>query len=230
MIPALSPFSAGLSHDFRDMAGSLAPDTGKSVKSSNITAVDSRISTADRASRNGHKGGVLWLTGLSGSGKSTLAIELERRLFNAGYNTYVLDGDNIRYGLSSNLGFSPEDRAENIRRIGEVAALFANAGFIVITAFISPYQEDRAQARKAVGDNFHEIFVKADLSVCETRDPKGLYGKARRGEIPEFTGISAPYEEPENPEFTIDTAAADIDAAATNLTEFVAAKFTQWMT
>ena len=229
MIPTLSAISNGVLHDFHEMGVSSA-ETGTSAKSDNITPVESRISAADRASRNGHKGGVLWLTGLSGSGKSTLAIELERRLFSAGYNTYVLDGDNIRHGLSSNLGFSPEDRTENIRRIGEVAALFANAGFIVITAFISPYREDRDQARMAVGDNFHEIFTKADLSICESRDPKGLYGKARRGEIPEFTGISAPYEEPENPEFIIDTAAADIDASAASLTEFVAAKFTQWMT
>ncbi|MEX2617118.1 MAG: adenylyl-sulfate kinase [Alphaproteobacteria bacterium] len=230
MTPASTALYAAVSHDFRDMGGSQASDIGKTVRSTDITAVDSRISPPDRASRNGHKGGVLWLTGLPGSGKSTLAVELERRLFKAGYNAYMLDGDNIRYGLSSDLGFSPEDRAENIRRVGEVAALFANAGFIVITAFISPYKEDRDQARRAAGDNFHEIFVKADLSVCESRDPKGLYGKARRGEIPDFTGISAPYEEPGNPDFTIDTAAADIDASATSLTEFVAAKFTQWMT
>ena len=198
-----------------------------SIKSTNITAVESRVTLQDRIKRSGHTGGILWFTGLSGSGKSTLAIELERRLFNIGYNVYVLDGDNVRHGLSSNLGFSPEDRTENIRRIGEVASLFANAGFIVVAAFISPYQEDRDRAREASSDDFHEIYVKADLSLCESRDPKGLYQKARRGEIPEFTGISAPYEAPESPEFTIDTGELDVDKSVTALAEYVAANFIQ---
>lgn len=198
-----------------------------SIKSTNITAVESRVTLRDRINRSGHSGGVLWFTGLSGSGKSTLAIELERRLFNIGYNVYVLDGDNVRHGLSSNLGFSPEDRTENIRRIGEVAALFANAGFIVIAAFISPYREDRDRARQAAAEDFHEIYVKADLSLCESRDPKGLYQKARRGEIPEFTGISAPYETPFSPELTIDTGDLDVEKSVTALAEYVAANFVQ---
>lgn len=197
----------------------------KSIKSTNITAVESRVALEDRTLRNEHKGGVLWFTGLSGSGKSTLAIELERRLFNIGYNVYVLDGDNVRRGLSSNLGFSPADRTENIRRIGEIAALFANAGMIVITAFISPYREDRDTARKASSVDFHEIYIDADLSICEARDPKGLYRKARRGEIPEFTGISAPYEAPERPEFTVDTGALDVAQSVAALAEYVGAAF-----
>ena len=199
----------------------------QAIKSTNITAVESRVTVQDRIKRSGHSGGVLWFTGLSGSGKSTLALELERRLFNIGYNVYVLDGDNVRHGLSSNLGFSPDDRTENIRRIGEVGALFANAGFIVITAFISPYRDDRDRARSVSGDGFHEIYVKADLALCETRDPKGLYQKARRGEIPEFTGISAPYETPVDPEFTVDTGALDIDRSVNALIEYVAANFIQ---
>jgi bifunctional enzyme CysN/CysC len=225
----LSPASIGMPYDFLDRSDSERHDDKSTVKSENITAVQSRVSPAERAGRNGHKGGVLWLTGLSGSGKSTIALELERQLFDAGYSVYVLDGDNIRHGLSSNLGFSPEDRSENIRRIGEVAALFADAGYIVVTAFISPYQADRDMARKAVGDDFHEIFVKADVGLCERRDPKGLYQKARRGEIPEFTGVSAPYEAPADPEYTVDTAALDVDASVATLRDYVAEKFCQWM-
>lgn len=197
------------------------------IKSQNITTVESRVTLQDRFERSGHRGGVLWFTGLSGSGKSTLAIELERRLFNNGYNVFVLDGDNVRHGLSSNLGFAPEDRTENIRRIGEVGALFANAGFIVITAFISPYQADRNRAREASGDGFHEIHVNADLFLCESRDPKGLYQRARRGEITEFTGISAPYEAPTSPEFTVDTGALDIERSVTALVEYVEVNFIQ---
>jgi bifunctional enzyme CysN/CysC len=200
------------------------------IKSANITAVESRVTLRDRIERSGHSGGILWFTGLSGSGKSTLAVELERRLFNIGYNVYVLDGDNVRSGLSSNLGFAPEDRTENIRRIGEVAALFSSAGFIVITAFISPYREDRDRAREATGDDFHEIYIEADLSVCESRDPKGLYVKARRGEIPEFTGISAPYEAPGAPEFVVNTGELDIEKSVTALAEYVAANFIQQQT
>ena len=199
----------------------------KFIKSANIVAVESQIATADRTSRNGHKGGVLWFTGLSGSGKSTLATELEQRLFNAGYNVYVLDSDNVRHGLSSNLGFSPADRTENVRRIGEIAALFANAGLIVITAFISPYRKDRETARTASSEDFHEIFIDADLSVCEKRDQKGLYRKARRGKISEFTGISAPYEAPETPEFTVYTEALDIAQSVAALAEYVANAFGQ---
>ena len=199
----------------------------QTIKSTNITAVESRVTLRDRIKRSGHRGGVLWFTGLSGSGKSTLAIELERRLFNIGYNVFMLDGDNVRRGLSSNLGFSPEDRTENIRRVGEVGALFANAGFIAITAFISPYQADRDRAREAANEGFHEIYVDADLKLCESRDPKGLYQKARRGEIPEFTGISAPYEAPTSPDFTVDTGALDVDKSVTALVEYVAENFIQ---
>ena len=199
----------------------------QTIKSTNITTVESRVTLRDRIERSGHRGGVLWFTGLSGSGKSTLATELERRLFNIGYNVFMLDGDNVRRGLSSNLGFSPEDRTENIRRIGEVGALFANAGFIAITAFISPYQADRDRAREAANEGFHEIYVDADLKLCELRDPKGLYQKARRGEIPEFTGISAPYEPPTSPDFTVDTGALDVDKSVTALVEYVAENFIQ---
>ena len=171
----------------------------------NLTRVNHAISPAERAQRNGHRGAVIWLTGLSGSGKSTLAMALERELHASGKQVYVLDGDNVRFGLNADLGFSPEDRTENIRRVGEVANLMAQAGLICLTAFISPYREDRERARKAAGDRFFEVHVKADVETCEARDPKGLYKKARAGEIPEFTGISAPYEAPDSPEFTVDT-------------------------
>ena len=173
------------------------------VRSTNITAVGHAVTREARVGRNGHKGGVLWFTGLSGAGKSTLALALERELFAKGYQVYVLDGDNIRGGLNANLGFSPEDRAENIRRVGEVAALFADAGFLVISSFISPYRSDRERARAARQGAFHEIYVKASLEACESRDPKGLYQRARKGEIPEFTGISSPYEPPEQPELVV---------------------------
>ncbi|MDX1581756.1 MAG: adenylyl-sulfate kinase, partial [Alphaproteobacteria bacterium] len=169
------------------------------VASTNIQRVEHSIDADARARRNGHLGGVLWFTGLSGAGKSTLAIEVERRLFDKGYQTYVLDGDNVRHGLNANLGFSPEDRAENIRRVGEVSALFARAGMLSITSFISPYRSDRDRAREAAGEGFHEIYIHADLETCEERDPKGLYKKARAGEIKDFTGISAPYEPPSSP-------------------------------
>ena len=197
----------------------------KKIKSKNLVAVDSAVGLRDRWKANNHRSGVLWFTGLSGSGKSTLAVELERRLFPLGYHAYVLDGDNIRRGISADLGFSPEDRTENIRRIGETAALFANAGFIVITAFISPYREDRNRARAIKPERFHEVFVKADLETCEGRDPKGLYAKARSGEIPEFTGISAPYEPPEDPDLVIDTGDNDVDACAGELVEYVERHF-----
>ena len=189
--------------------------------STNITRVEHEIDDDLRANRNGHVGGVLWFTGLSGAGKSTLAIEVEKRLFNKGYQTYVLDGDNIRHGLNANLGFSPEDRAENIRRVGEVSALFSRAGMIAITAFISPYRSDRDRARDAAGDRFHEIYIHADLETCEQRDPKGLYKKARAGEIKEFTGISAPYEAPDSPELTVDTSTCDIETCVQKILDYV---------
>jgi len=191
------------------------------AKATNIFEVHSRIDRKTREDRNRHKGGVLWLTGLSGAGKSTLAVEVERALFAKGYHVYVLDGDNLRHGLNSNLGFSHEDRTENIRRVGEVAALFAEAGFVCVSAFISPYRADREAARKAARDSFHEIHVKADLATCESRDPKGLYQRARRGEIPDFTGISAPYEEPEKPELVVDTATQDIAQSVALVLDYV---------
>ena len=175
------------------------------IKSTNITWHEGDITRDDQERLNGHKAVVVWFTGLSGSGKSTVARAVEQRLFEKGCHAYVLDGDNIRHGLNKNLGFSPEDREENIRRIGEVANLFMDAGFVAMTAFISPYRADRDKARAVAGGNFLEVFVKADLSVCEERDTKGLYKKARAGEIKEFTGISAPYEEPLNPELVVDT-------------------------
>jgi len=184
-----------------------------SPKSKNIFWQQTRISREDRETRRGHRGAVLWFTGLSGSGKSTLATRLEERLFREGYSTYILDGDNVRHGLNRDLGFSPEDRTENIRRVGEVAKLFADAGVLVATAFISPYREDRGQVRAILERDmdFVEIFVSCPLEVCEERDPKGLYKKARAGEIKGFTGIDAPYEEPETPELVVETHTMDPD-------------------
>ncbi len=195
------------------------------VKSQNLHSVAHRVSADARTARDGHRGGVLWLTGLSGAGKSTLAMALEQDLFRRGYHVYVLDGDNVRQGLNANLGFSPEDRAENIRRVGEVAALFANAGVIVITAFISPYRADRGRARAAAGAAFHEVYVEADVATCEERDPKGLYRKARSGEIAEFTGVSAPYETPERPEMVVDTRHADVEECVANMVDYVKRNF-----
>jgi len=167
---------------------------------------DNKITVAQREERNGHRGLVIWLTGLSGAGKTTIATELERQLFAAGKHTYLLDGDNLRHGLCSDLNFSAESRRENIRRAGEVAALFADAGVIVIAAFISPSRADRERARQAMATGrFVEVFVNAPLSVCEQRDVKELYARARANQIKEFTGISAPYEPPENPEIELHT-------------------------
>jgi len=179
----------------------------------NLTRHLGTVSADDRARVLGHRAACLWFTGLSGSGKSTLARAVEARLVERGVAAYVLDGDNVRLGLNRDLGFAPEDRAENIRRIGEVANLFVDAGMLVLTAFISPYRADRAQARAAVGGAFVEVHVAASLEVCEARDPKGLYRRARAGEIPQFTGISAPYEAPEDPEIRVDTGAMSLDEA-----------------
>lgn len=177
-----------------------------STKSNNIYWSRGKVTAQQREMRNGHLGCVLWLTGLSGAGKSTIATELDRELFNLGRHAYVLDGDNIRHGLGSDLGFSPKDRTENIRRIGEVAKLFADAGVISITAFISPYRQDRDLVRKILAPGrFIEVFVNAPLDICEQRDPKGLYAKARAKEIKEFTGVSAPYEPPLEPEIELRT-------------------------
>jgi len=182
-------------------------------KSTNVHWHEGRVSRGVREGRNGHRGAILWFTGLSGSGKSTLANAVDHRLHELGLSSYVLDGDNVRHGLNGDLGFSPEDRTENIRRIGEVAKLFTDAGTFALTAFISPYREDRDQIRATTDrpDDFVEIFVSCPLDVCEERDPKGLYVKARAGEIPEFTGISAPYEEPVTAEIVVDTAVSSLD-------------------
>ena len=185
---------------FPDMRAPAVP------KSANLYTVAHRVLPADRARMNGHRGGILWFTGLSGAGKSTLAVELERLLFRKGCQVFLIDGDNVRQGLNADLGFSPEDRSENIRRVGEMAALMAEAGMIVISAFISPYRLDRDRVRSAHPDYFHEIYINAPLEVCESRDVKGLYQKARAGQIPQFTGVSAPYEAPVAPELEIRTA------------------------
>jgi bifunctional enzyme CysN/CysC len=195
------------------------------IKSTNIFRVEHRVPIEERWQQNGHRGGVLWMTGLSGSGKSTLAFSLEQYLFRKGYQVYVLDGDNVRHGLCSDLGFSPEDRVENIRRVGHAAILFARAGFLCITAFISPYRADRERVRALAPELFHEVFIDADLKTCEERDPKGLYAKARRGEIDDFTGISAPYEAPVNAEVRLDTSHQTVEASLAELSDYVMRQF-----
>jgi bifunctional enzyme CysN/CysC len=192
------------------------------TKSKNIFWTEGKITASARAIRAGHRGAVIWLTGLSGAGKSTIAQSLERELFQRGMHTYVLDGDNIRHGLNSNLGFSPDDRVENIRRVSEVARLMADAGTVVITAFISPYRMDRSRAREiALEGNaeFIEVFVDAPLEVCEARDPKNLYKKARAGQIREFTGIDAPYEAPADPEIVVHTDRQSVDESVATILE-----------
>jgi bifunctional enzyme CysN/CysC len=192
------------------------------TKSKNIFWTEAKITARARAMRSGHRGAVIWLTGLSGAGKSTVAQALERELFQRAMHTYVLDGDNIRHGLNSNLGFAPDDRVENIRRVSEVAKLMADAGTVVITAFISPYRMDRSRAREiALEGNaeFIEVFVDAPLEVCEARDPKNLYKKARAGQIREFTGIDAPYEAPEDPEIVVHTDRQSVDESVATILE-----------
>lgn len=164
----------------------------------NIVKHEFKISKSDREKIKDQKSMTIWMSGLSGSGKSTIANNVEFSLNSLGYHTYILDGDNTRLGLNKNLGFSEEDRIENIRRVSEVCKLMNDAGIIVICSFISPFQKNRTQAQEIIGDNFFEVFVDADLSTCEERDPKGLYKKARAGEIKDFTGISSPFETPEN--------------------------------
>ena len=188
----------------------------------NLHFHEHRVARESKEKRNQHKSRVLWFTGLSGSGKSTVANATEKVLHDMGLQTYILDGDNVRMGLNKDLGFSPEDRTENIRRITEVAKLFADSGSIVLTAFISPYREDRDKARKIISDNdFIEVLVSADLSVCEARDPKGLYKKARAGEIKGFTGIDAPYEAPLTPELIVETDKNDIESCAQIVIEYL---------
>ena len=191
-------------------------------KSTNITWHEGQVSRTDREKMLGQRGCTIWLTGLSGSGKSTIAVAAEQALNQLGRLTYILDGDNIRHGLNSNLGFSPADRTENIRRIGEVSKLFTDAGMIVFSSFISPYRADRDAVREIMGDgDFVEVWVDASVETCEGRDVKGLYKKARAGEIPEFTGISAPYEEPNKPELVIDTNGQTVEESVASLVSFL---------
>jgi adenylylsulfate kinase len=191
-------------------------------KATNIVWHAGAVTRDDREKLNGHKGATVWLTGLSGAGKSTIAVDLEKRLLERGVRTYILDGDNIRHGLNKNLGFSPEDRTENIRRIGEVAKLFTDAGMVVLTAFISPYRADRDQVRHLMREgDFIEVHVDAPVEVCEQRDVKGLYKKARAGEIKEFTGVSAPYEPPLHPELRIDTAQLTVEQSSQRIIEYL---------
>lgn len=187
----------------------------------NLVPVGHLFGRPSREARNGHRGAVIWLTGLPASGKSTIAMHLERRLFERGVQTYVLDGDNLRSGLCDDLGFSEDDRRENIRRAGAVAALFADAGFVAIAAFISPHRAERDAARRAAGDAFHEVYVKADATVCETRDPKGHYAKARAGDLPDFTGVTGVYEPPLEPELVLDTALLSIDETVATALRYV---------
>jgi adenylylsulfate kinase len=191
-------------------------------KGENLTWHIGEVDKDARAAAHGHRGAVLWFTGLSGSGKSTIGHRVERMLIERGAFAYVLDGDNIRHGLNSDLGFAPEDRVENIRRIGEVARLFADAGALVVSAFISPYRKDRDRIRGLMGKGeFVEVFVDTPLEICEARDPKGLYKKARAGEISNFTGLDAPYEAPENPEVHLLTADLSVDEAASQVIHYL---------
>lgn len=193
-------------------------------KATNVTWHEHSVTKEEREKLNGHKGGILWFTGLSGCGKSTLANASDHLLHKKGIHTFVLDGDNVRMGLNKNLGFSPEDRTENIRRIGEVAKLFADSGIVVLTAFISPYKADRDAVRALMPDAFHEILVDASLETCESRDPKGLYKKARAGEIKGFTGIDAPYEAPEKPELVLDSDSKGIEDLANEVVSYLESK------
>ncbi|ARB76823.1 MULTISPECIES: adenylyl-sulfate kinase [Staphylococcus] len=191
-------------------------------QSSHITWHDSEVTKVDRQKQNGHKSAVIWFTGLSGSGKSTVSVALEQALFELGKHAYRLDGDNVRHGLNKNLGFSPEDRKENIRRIGEVSKLLVDAGTIAITAFISPYRVDRDDVRNILEDGeFIEVYTQCSVEECEKRDPKGLYAKARSGEIKEFTGISAPYEAPNHPEITINTEQQSVEQAVAHILNYL---------
>ncbi|AVL76972.1 MULTISPECIES: adenylyl-sulfate kinase [Staphylococcus] len=191
-------------------------------ESKNITWHASEVTKDERLQRNQHKSAVIWFTGLSGSGKSTISVELEKALFNHQIHTYRLDGDNVRHGLNRNLGFSPEDRKENIRRIGEVSKLMVDAGLITVTAFISPYKSDREAVRQLLDtDDFIEVYTQCSLSECENRDPKGLYKKVRNGEIAEFTGVNAPYEAPTQPEIVLDTEILSVEASVSKIMDYL---------
>ncbi len=204
-----------------DVADPAPVEEERVAANANIFRVAGHVPPAARATVFGHKGGILWFAGLSGSGKSTIAYQLEQRLIERGQHAFVLDGDNLRHGVSAGLGFSPEDRAEHNRRAGEVAALFADAGVIAIVALISPYRADRAAVRAMRPYAFHEIFIDAPLEVCQERDPKGLYAKAAAGEIPEFTGVSAPFERPEAPDLTLETGSATVEQSVGALLDYV---------
>jgi adenylylsulfate kinase len=201
----------------------MSRETAPERKATNITWHQGNVTREDREQINRHRGATLWFTGLSGSGKSTVAVALEKALWDRGVRSYILDGDNVRHGLNHDLGFSPADRTENIRRIGEVAKLFTDAGVLNLTAFISPYRADRDRVRALMkpGD-FIEVHVDCPLEECERRDVKGLYAKARAGKIPEFTGISAPYEEPEKPEIVLRTGELSEEQSVALLLEYLA--------
>jgi len=192
------------------------------AESTNIVWHESGVTKQQRQEQNGHKSAVIWFTGLSGSGKSTISVELEKALYEKGIRSYRLDGDNIRHGLNKNLGFSDGDRTENIRRIGEVSKLMVDAGLFTLTAFISPFRADRDEVRQLVENGeFIEVYVKASVETCEERDPKGLYKKARAGEIKDFTGIDSPYEEPADPEIVLDTNISSVEEAVRQLLEYL---------
>ena len=221
-INELEPTGRGVLFDSYNVVGGcvVLGEIGKKNER-HIYPTGHRVDSEQRSMANGHRSGVLWFTGLSGSGKSTLAMALEHKLFQRGWRSYVLDGDNVRERLNSDLGFSPEDRGENIRRVAEVARLIADSGNIVISAFISPYEADRELAREISERDFHEIHIKASIETCEERDPKGLYAKARRGEIGQFTGVDAPYEAPENADLVIDTNKLSVEESVHILTKYV---------
>lgn len=221
-VPRTGRFVLVAGHDIAG-GGIILDDAPSSI--AGLVGSQPRVATADRASRFGHRGGIVWLTGLSGAGKSTIARRLEERLFEEGWNAVVLDGDNLRIGLNADLDFSPAGRAENVRRTGEVAFLFAQTGFIAIGALISPYEADRARLREKYGESFAEIFVKADLASCERRDPKGHYRKVRGGGVEHFTGFDSPYEPPASPALVLDTDTADVETSVARLLQFVQSRF-----
>ncbi len=190
-------------------------------KATNLTWHELRVSQEEREKLNGHRGTTIWFTGLSGSGKSTLANAVSRKLHERGVSTIVLDGDNVRHGLTKDLGFTPEDRVENIRRVGEMAKLFTSVGVVNLTAFISPYASDRQISRDLQPDSFVEVYCDADLEVCESRDPKGIYKKVRAGKIKNFTGVDAPYETPENPEIRVPTGERSVEDCTVMVIEYL---------
>jgi len=195
------------------------------IKSTNIFKIETKVSTIDREKLLNQKSLLIWFTGLSGSGKSTLATQVEYHLYQEKFKTYLLDGDNIRFGLNKNLGFSEEDRQENIRRIGEVSKLMVDAGLIVLSSFISPFKSDRGQIRQILGEEkFIEVFVDCPLEICEQRDVKGLYQKARNGEIKNFTGIDSPYEIPENPDITVHTDKEELSESVDKVIKYINSK------